>query len=102
MGTVPPSSTRTPSSPGEGAEGLVDPHFERAGRAIALSGVDSVERVLPVSDEEWAARQVWLTQRLDEIDSEDVTSDHVYAQLRRNVDDERRRVGRPPAFEGTY
>jgi hypothetical protein len=55
-----------------------------------------------ISEEEWQARQEELTRRLAEIDAEDDTPDEVYDQVMRNIDEERRREGRPPAFEGYY
>jgi hypothetical protein len=55
-----------------------------------------------ISDEEWQARQEKLTKRLAEIDSEDDTPDEVYDEFMRNLDEERRCQGRPPAFEGHY
>jgi hypothetical protein len=66
------------------------------------SGVDASGRALPISDEEWAARQADLSRTLQIIDAEDDAPDEVYAQFMRNLDEERRRVGRPPAFEGSY
>jgi hypothetical protein len=59
-------------------------------------------RLRPVSDEEMQARYEELNRRLAEIDAEDDTPDEVYDQLFRNIDEERRRQGRPPAFEGHY
>jgi hypothetical protein len=38
---------------------------------------------------------------LAEIDAEDDTPHEVYDRFRHNLDDERRRAGRPPAFGGT-
>jgi hypothetical protein len=65
--------------------------------------VDSITgRIRPISAEEWQARQEELTRRLAEIDAEDGTPDGVYDEFMRNLDDERRRQGRPPAFEGCY
>jgi hypothetical protein len=102
MGTVPPTSTPAPSSPGGPAEEFVGQHPDHAGRQeLPRSGVEASGQALPVSDAEWAARQAWLTRTLTEIDAEDDTLEDVYDQFRRNLDDERRRVGRPPAFEGT-
>jgi hypothetical protein len=43
-----------------------------------------------------------LTRRLAEIDAEDDTPDDVYDDFMRNLDEERRRQGRPIAFEGCY
>src|SRR5437016_1848396 len=53
-----------------------------------------------ISDEEWRARQEELTRRLAEIDAEGDTPEEVYDEFMRNLDEERRRQGRPPAFEG--
>ena len=43
-----------------------------------------------------------LTRRLAEIDADDDTPDEVYDEVLRSIDEERRRQGRPPAFEGCY
>ncbi len=53
----------------------------------------------PIPDEEWQARQTELTRRLTEIDAADDTPDEVLVEFMRNLDEERRRQGRPPAFE---
>jgi hypothetical protein len=55
-----------------------------------------------ISEEEWQARYEELTRRLAEIDAEDDTPEEVYDEFMRNLDEERRRQGRPPAFEGYY
>jgi hypothetical protein len=55
-----------------------------------------------ISDEEWRARHEEYKRRLAEIDAEDDTPEEVYDQFMRNIDEERRRQGRPPAFEGYY
>ena len=59
-------------------------------------------RIRAISAEEWQERQEELTRRLAEIDAQDDTPDEVYDQFMRHVDEERRRQGRPPAFEGYY
>jgi hypothetical protein len=59
-------------------------------------------RLRSISAEEWRARQEELTRRLAEVDAEDETSEEVYDEFMRNFDEERRRQGRPPAFEGYY
>jgi hypothetical protein len=59
-------------------------------------------RLLPISDEEWAARMEDLTRLLDEIDAADDDPPELFEQFMRNVDEERRRQGRPPAFEGYF
>jgi hypothetical protein len=43
-----------------------------------------------------------MKRRLAEIDAADDTPMEVYVQVMRNVDEERRLRGRPPAFEGCY
>jgi hypothetical protein len=43
-----------------------------------------------------------LTRLLDEVDAADDTPDEVYDEVFRGIDEERRRQGRPPAFEGCY
>jgi hypothetical protein len=59
-------------------------------------------RLRPISDEEWRARMEALTRGLTEIDAQDDTPDEVYDEVLRGIDEERRRQGRPPAFEGQY
>lgn len=59
-------------------------------------------RLRPISDEEWRARMESLSKRLAEIDAEDDTPDELYDEVLRGIDEERRRQGRPPAFEGQY
>jgi hypothetical protein len=59
-------------------------------------------RLRPISAAELQARGEELTRRLAEIDAEDDTPDEVYEEFRRNFDEERRRQGRPPVFEGSY
>jgi hypothetical protein len=59
-------------------------------------------RLRPISDEELQARYEQLRRELAEIDAADDTPDEVYDQFMRNIDEERRRQGRPPAFEGYY
>jgi hypothetical protein len=57
-------------------------------------------RLRSISAEEWQARQAELTRRLAEIDAQDDTPEGVYDEFMRNLDEERHRQGRPPAFEG--
>jgi hypothetical protein len=59
-------------------------------------------RIRPISAEEWDAREEELTKQLATIDAEDDTPDDVYAEFMRNLDEERRRQGRPPAFDGCH
>ncbi len=59
-------------------------------------------RIRAISTEEWQARQADLTKRLAVIDAKDETPDDVYDEFMRNLDEERRRQGRPAAFEGCY
>jgi hypothetical protein len=59
-------------------------------------------RMRPISAAEWQARMEELTRRLAEIDAEDDTPQELYDEFMRNLDEERRRQGRPPAFEGCY
>jgi hypothetical protein len=54
----------------------------------------------PISAAAWQARMEELTRRLAEIDAEDDTPEEVYEEFRRNFDEEQRRRGRPPVFEG--
>jgi hypothetical protein len=98
--TSPPAGDAIPPAPGR----RVGPHTELAEPSpLPPSGVDPLTgRMIPISDEEWAARMADLTRRLAEIDAADDTPPEVYEQFMRNVDEERRRQGRPPAFEGYY
>ena len=59
-------------------------------------------RLRPIPAEEWRARMEELTKELEEIDAADDTPDEVYDEVLRGIDEERRRQGRPPAFEGQY
>ena len=59
-------------------------------------------RLRPISEEELQARYALLRKELAEIDAQDDTPEKVYEEFMRNVDEERRRQGRPPAFEGCY
>jgi hypothetical protein len=59
-------------------------------------------RLRPISDEEWRDRMESLTRELAEIDANDDTPDEIYNEVLRGIDEERRRQGRPPAFEGYY
>jgi hypothetical protein len=43
-----------------------------------------------------------MTRRLAKIDAEDDAPDGVYDEFMRNLDDERRRQGRPTAFDGCF
>jgi hypothetical protein len=55
-----------------------------------------------MSAEERLARYEEYKRRIAEIDAEDDTPEEVYDEIMRNIDEERRRQGRPPAFEGYY
>ena len=59
-------------------------------------------RIRPIPAQEWQARMEELTRLLDEVDAADDTPDEVYDEVFRGIDEERRRQGRPPAFEGCY
>jgi ribosomal protein L29 len=59
-------------------------------------------RLRPISPEELQARYEALRRELAEIDAQDNTPDEVYDEVLRGIDEERRRQGRPPAFEGHY
>jgi hypothetical protein len=70
---------------------------------VRHSDVDlATGRIRPISVEALRTRQEELTRRLAEIDAEDSTSDVKYDEFMRNVDEKRRRQGRPTAFEGCY
>jgi hypothetical protein len=96
----PPAGDAVPLAPERRAGSHTAP---AAPRPLPPSGVDpQTGRILPISDEEWAARQEELTRRLAEIDAADDTPPEVYEQFMRNIDEERRLQRRPPAFEGCY
>jgi hypothetical protein len=59
-------------------------------------------RLRPIPPEELQARYEALRRELAEIDAQDNTPDEVYDEVLRGIDEERRRQGRPPAFEGHY
>jgi hypothetical protein len=87
------SLTMGPSKPGEPESGEattpgVDPRTDQWWRRI--------------SNEEWRARHEEYQRRLAEIDAADDTPQEVYDEFMRNIDEERRRQGRPAAFEGYY
>jgi hypothetical protein len=76
-----------------------------AARKIRLprSGVDrNTGQAIPISDTEWQERVVALEQDSIEIDQEDDTPEQVYELFMRDLDEERTRQGRPPAFQGYY
>ncbi len=75
------------------------PHFPR-GTRIAISILEPGD--CGRSPEELQARYQALTRELAEIDAVDDTPDEVYDEFMRGIDEERRRQGRPPAFEGCY
>ena len=101
MGIVRRASTPAPPPVIDGAGGLEVQHGRAAGiQSVPCPGVDAAGRALPVTDDEWAARQEWLTNELAVIDAGDETADDVFATFMRNVDEERRRAGRPAAFGG--
>ena len=101
MGIVRRASTPSQSSPvGETGGPEAQPQGPAGPQLLPLSGVDATGRALPVPDDDWAARQEWLTRELDAIDAGDDTPVEVYDQFLRLVDEERQRVGRPPAFGG--
>jgi hypothetical protein len=59
-------------------------------------------QIRPISAEELQARHEELTRRLAEIDAEDNSPPEGYDEFMRNLDYERRRQGRLPAFENCY
>src|SRR4051794_19135471 len=101
MGIVRRASTTSQPPAGGGAGGPeTQPEGAVAPGSLPFPGVDPNGRALPVPDEDWAARQEWLTRELAAIDEADDTPVEVYDQFLRLVDEERQRVGRPPAFGG--
>lgn len=104
------SSSAPPASPAGGDTGELDP--ERAAKLAAYlaeprplprPGVDrQTGRAIPISDEERHARYEDLRRRLAEIDAEDDEPHEATIEFMRNIDEERRLQGRPPAFEGYY
>jgi hypothetical protein len=68
-------------------------------RPLPPPGVDrNTGRAIPISEEEWHQRLASLEHELAEIDAQDDTPEEVYDQFLRDIDEERRRQGRPPAF----
>src|SRR4051794_26522314 len=101
MGIVRRAST--PSQPPTGGEPggpEAQPKRLAGPQSLPLPGVDAAGRALPVPEEDWAARQEWLTGELAAIDADDDTPLEVYDEFLRLVDEERQRTGRPPAFGG--
>lgn len=104
------STTSDPVSPPAGDPVPLAPE-RRAGSHVELPepsplprlDVDPLTgRILPISDKERAARWEGMKRRLAEIDAADDTPMEVYEQVMRNIDEERRLQGRPPALEGCY
>jgi hypothetical protein len=105
---VPDSTPGTPqfeAKPSDTAASTLPPPTARP-HGQSLQGEPDVNpvtgRIRPISAEESDARQEELTKQLATIDAEDDTPDDVYAEFMRNLDEERRRQGRPPAFDGCY
>ncbi|HEX8203987.1 MAG TPA: hypothetical protein VF590_26160 [Isosphaeraceae bacterium] len=72
-------------------------------RPLPPPGVDrQTGRAIPISDEERHRRYEDLKRRLAEIDAEDDEPHEATIEFMRNIDEERRLQGRPPAFEGYY
>jgi hypothetical protein len=95
FGEKPPDTSPTAQNP---STARIHEHLDRR-----HPDVDSTTgRIRPISAKEWQARQEELTRRLAEIDAEDETPEDVYDEFMRNLDDERRRQGRPTAFDGCY
>lgn len=69
-----------------------------------ISGVDANGRLLPISDEEWAARMEHLPKILEEIaaDVGEEDTDENWELFMRNIDEERRRSGMRTLYEGMY
>lgn len=101
-------SLRTKPSQGEAAGELPDTagppkSLEAQSAEWPYRDVDPrTGRLRPISAEEWRARMEDLTKELAEIDAQDDTPDELYDEVLRGIDEERRRQGRPPAFEGEY
>ena len=110
MSTVPQAVDARGSQPVEGVP--VEPAAFASGPAAAddrqtaewpYRDVDPrTGRLRSIPEEEWRDRMEQLTRELAEIDAQDETPDEVYDEVLRNIDEERRRQGRPPAFEGCY
>jgi len=72
-------------------------------KRLPRPGVDrNTGQAIPLSEIEWQERVAALEQDLIEIDQQDDTPEEVYEQLMRDLDEERSRQGRPPAFQGYY
>jgi hypothetical protein len=103
------SSTNPASPPPEHACGT-EPEYHTAqgfasseSRPFPPQGVDrKTGRAIPISDSEWQERLTALEHELAEIDARDDTPDEAYEQFLRNIDEERCREGRPPAFQGYH
>ncbi len=71
-----------------------------ADRKLPRPGVDrDTGQAIPISETEWQERLAALKQNLIEVDQHDETPDDLYEQFMRNLDEERARQGRPPAFQ---
>jgi hypothetical protein len=86
-----PSSTTGPSMAGDCQSGE---------RPQADVGLRAGQWWRQISAEEWRARHEEYKRRIAELDAEDDTPEEVYDEIERHIDEERRRQGRPPAFEG--
>jgi len=72
-------------------------------KRLPRPGVDrNTGQAIPLSEIEWQERVAALEQNLIEIDQQDDTPEEVYEQFIRDLDEERSRQGRPPAFQGYY
>ena len=110
--TSPEARVRTIAPPPDTAPDGEDPDDRRTPEQIARfdaymaepkelpkPGVDRLTgRALPISDEEWAARMDRLKRELEKIDAEDDDPPDTYERMVREINEDRVRSGRGPAF----
>jgi len=103
------SSTDEASSGTNDADGIAPRNPSEKGdtcgekKRLPQPGVDrNTGQAIPISETEWQERIAALEQELIEIDQQDETLEEVYEQFMRDIDEERSRQGRPPAFQGYY
>ena len=110
--TSPEARVRPISPPPDTVSEVEDPHDrltpkQRARFAAYMAepkelpkpGVDrKTGRALPISDEEWTKRMDRLKRELERIDAEDDDPPDTYERMVREINEDRVRSGRGPAF----